>query len=404
MSFEWELALRLLREGRVQTALIAGGIGLGVAVVVFLTALINGLQANLIARTLGSQAHITLSAPERAVRAAAPPVAQEFRAIQPRPQRIEPILNSAELLARLAHEPEITAISPTVSGAAFALRGGVDKSVAVIGIDPAAYVRIIPLDRQLVAGAWRLGSDETVIGRRLAEDLGVGPGDRLSLRSANGRTLDVTVRGVFELGVKDPDRRWVLLPRRAAQNLLDLTGELTAIDLTVRDLFAADRVAAGLQQRYGVVAEDWMASNRQLMTGLRSQSASSSVIRFFVMVSVAFGIASVLAVAVVQKQREIGILRAMGMTRRGVLRVFLIQGGLLGAGGALAGSAAGAGLARLFAGAMRGANGEPLFPITLTPGLFLSAVAVAMATGLLAAALPAARAARLDPVQAIRNG
>jgi lipoprotein-releasing system permease protein len=118
---------------------------------------------------------------------------------------------------------------------------------------------------------------------------------------------------------------------------------------------------------------------------------------------VAFGIASVLAVAVVQKQRDIGILRAMGMSRRAVRRVFLIQGGLLGLLGALAGCAAGAGLARLFAGLVRNTQGDPLFPIALTPDLFLSATAVAVVTGLIAAVLPAARAAALDPVQAIRN-
>jgi len=403
MNFEWQLALRLLREGRAQTALIAAGIGLGVAVVVFLTALINGLQANLIARTLGSQAHITLTAPDRTVIPAQLPGPLEFQSVQPRPQRVAPILNSALLLRQLAAEPEITAISPLVSGAAFALRGTADKSVAVIGVDPEAYTRIIPLQTQLVAGEWRLGSEEAVIGRRLADELGIQTGDRLTLQSAGGRSLNVTVRGIFELGVKDPDRRWVLLSLRSAQNLLNLAGEITGIDLTVRDLFTADPVAARLQQQHDITAESWMTSNQQLMTGLRSQSASSSVIRFFVLVSVAFGIASVLAVAVVQKQRDIGILRAMGMPRRAVLRVFLIQGGVLGLFGALAGSVAGAGLARLFAGLVRNTQGDPLFPIALTPELFLSAIAVAVFTGLLAAALPASRAAALDPVKAIRN-
>lgn len=404
MNLEWQLALRLLREGRAQTLLIAGGITLGVAVVVFLTALINGLQANIIARTLGSQAHITLSAPDREVEAVMPAAPGEARVVQPRPQRLEPLLNAPLLRRELESDPGILAVSQLISGAAFALRGQADKSVAVIGVDPEAYARIIPLPSRLVDGAWRLGSDEAVIGRRLAEELAVKPGDRLALRSAGQRSLIVTVRGVFELGVKDPDRRWVLLSLRSAQNLLDRPGEITGIDLTVRDLFAADAMADRLEARWAVRAESWMESNQQLMSGLKSQSASSSVIRFFVLVSVALAIASVLAIAVVQKQREIGILRAMGMPRRAVLRVFLIQGGLLGLLGAVTGSACGAGLARLFAGMARNPQGEALFPITFSPSLFLSAIAVAVITGLLAAALPAVRAARLDPVQAIRNG
>jgi len=403
MSFEWQLAMRLLREGRAQSLLILSGISLGVAVVVFLTALINGLQNNLISRTLGSQPHLTLSAPDAAATPVRPAGALELRVLQPRPQRLEPIMNGQALLTALSREPDLRAVSPLVSGAAFARRGNADKSVAVLGVQAEAYRRVIPLDEKLIAGEWRLGSGEAVIGTRLAAELGIGVGDRLNLQSAANRTLPVIVRGIFELGVKDPDRRWVLVSLRSAQHLLDLDGEITGIDVQLTQLFDADAVAQRLQLQYGVQAESWMQSNQQLMTGLRSQSASSSVIRFFVLVSVAFGIASVLAVSVIQKQRDIGILRAMGMPRRAVLRVFLIQGGVMGALGAVAGSLAGGGMAIAFAGLMRNARGEALFPIELSPVLFLNAVLVACITGLLAAALPALRAARLDPVTAIRN-
>jgi len=313
MSFEWQLAMRLLREGRAQSLLILSGISLGVAVVVFLTALINGLQNNLISRTLGSQPHLTLSAPDAAATPVRPAGALELRVLQPRPQRLEPIMNGQALLTALSREPDLRAVSPLVSGAAFARRGNADKSVAVLGVQAEAYRRVIPLDEKLIAGEWRLGSGEAVIGTRLAAELGIGVGDRLNLQSAANRTLPVIVRGIFELGVKDPDRRWVLVSLRSAQHLLDLDGEITGIDVQLTQLFDADAVAQRLQLQYGVQAESWMQSNQQLMTGLRSQSASSSVIRFFVLVSVAFGIASVLAVSVIQKQRDIGILRAMGM-------------------------------------------------------------------------------------------
>ena len=119
--------------------------------------------------------------------------------------------------------------------------------------------------------------------------------------------------------------------------------------------------------------------------------------------AVALGIASVLIVSVVQKSRQIGILRAVGTSSRRILGVFLIQGGVLGLVGAFLGSGLGALLAKLFESLAREADGAPRFPVQLTPGLFAGATALATVIGLVAAVIPARRAARLDPATAIRS-
>lgn len=95
----------------------------------------------------------------------------------------------------------------------------------------------------------------------------------------------------------------------------------------MRDIFAAETIASHLEQQHALDAESWMTANSELLQGLRSQSLSSDIIRFFIAVSVAFGIASVLVVSVVQRSREIGILRATGTSRRQVMGIFLWQGG-----------------------------------------------------------------------------
>jgi lipoprotein-releasing system permease protein len=141
-----------------------------------------------------------------------------------------------------------------------------------------------------------------------------------------------------------------------------------------------------------------MQSNAQLMNALRSQSLSTGMISFFVAVSVAFGIASVLSITVVQRTREIGILRAMGTRQRQMLRVFLVQGAVLGLVGSAIGAFAGYGLVWAF-----NTFGPGLFYIPVAPTLVPVAMAVATLTGTIAAAVPARRAARLDPVVAIRN-
>jgi lipoprotein-releasing system permease protein len=107
---------------------------------------------------------------------------------------------------------------------------------------------------------------------------------------------------------------------------------------------------------------------------------------------------------VVQKAREIGILRATGTSTAKVMSVFLIQGGLLGLGGAVVGVGIGTGLALLFANLAQNPDGAPTFPVALTPALFARALLIAVAVGIVSAVLPARRAARMDPVDAIRNG
>ena len=168
-------------------------------------------------------------------------------------------------------------------------------------------------------------------------------------------------------------------------------------------LFKAEIISEVLAGQTGLTAESWMKTNAQLMVGLRSQSASSLLIQFFVIISVAFGIASVLVVSVIQKSREIGILRAMGCSRRRIMRVFLLQGGIVGLVGSLLGSGLGALLVTFFARTALNPDGTPIFPVVLEPAMFLIAAGVVTLTGILAAAAPAVRAAKLDPVVAIRN-
>ncbi len=148
----------------------------------------------------------------------------------------------------------------------------------------------------------------------------------------------------------------------------------------------------------GLKAESWLDTNGQLVNALRSQSMSTGMISFFVAISVAFGIASVLSVSVVQRTREIGILRAMGARQQQMLKVFLVQGAVLGLAGSALGALAGHGLVWVF-----NTFGPKLFYIPVSSALAPMAMALATLTGTLAAAVPARRAARLDPVVAIRH-
>lgn len=397
------VALRFLREGGMQTALILAGVAGGVAVIVFLTALIDQLQTAIVQRTLGSQAHIVVRMPDDANRGVVRADEALGRIVEPRAQRLRGLDQWESTLRLLGEMPGVLAASPLVSGPAFAQRGEAIKSVAIMGIEPEQYRRIVTLDADIVRGSYRVSGTDALIGTELAKDLGLAVGDKFRLATPEGREQTLTVAGIFDIGVRDLNRRWVFTTLRLAQSLLDLPGSVTQLDLKVAELFRAEDMAQRIAAATGLKAESWMSTNGQLLAGLRNQTVTSRLIRIFVTIIVAVGIASVLVVSVVQKTRQIGILRAMGARRDQVRSIFLLQGGLVGLIGALAGAALAVVLILVFSQVYRNADGSFLIEPRVEPLLLLSSMLVAFVTGLLAAWLPARRAARMDPVAAIRH-
>ena len=403
LGFEWQVALRFLREGRAQTVLIIIGVAAGVAVIAYITALINGLQASTVEKTLGTQAHISLRAPDDVVTPAWPAEggATQLTDTQARAQRLRSVANWQALVPLLERRSDVAAVSPMVSGSGLALRGEASQAIAMMGVELDRYDRIVGLRGKAVSGQARLEPGDAVIGTELAKDLGLRVGDRLSVNT--GKVSDsMRVTALVDLGVKDLNRRTVIVPLRTAQSLLGLPGGATVIELKVRDVWQADAVARELRAGLPYKIESWQETNAQLVSALRAQSISTGVIRGVVAIVVVLGIASVLVVSVVQKQREIGILRAMGATRGQVMRVFLVEGAVVGAAGSTLGVLLAMALIWLFTQLARGSDGLPLFNLHLPLNVAVQTALLAVVCGVLAAVAPARRAARLDPAQAIR--
>jgi lipoprotein-releasing system permease protein len=404
MKFERTLALRFLREGRMQTALIIGGASIGVSLIIFITGVLTGVQADLVSRTLGTQPHVVIRPPDEVNHPQLPegyrPVV--FAAAQARAQRLRSIDQWQYLAAELAVLPEVVALTPTVSGPGFILRGEVDKAITVLGIDPEPYSRVTKLDEKIIVGNLTLNPDDAIIGVEIAKDLGVSVGDKIYLQTARSAGSAFKVRGVYDLGNREANRRFVYVNLRTGQAILDLTGGASNLDIAVKDIFAAAAIASALRQRTDQKVESWEETNHELYTALSNQTIMTRIVRSFVALIVAVGITSVLVVSVVQKQKEIGILRAIGASRGDILRVFLLQGAVIGIVGAICGSIVGVGLMALGSRVLRAADGSALFQVHFSLELYTSAALVALVFGLLAATMPARRAAALDPAHAIR--
>jgi len=403
LGFEIRVAVRFLREGRLQTVLIMVGVAAGVAVIAYISALVTGLQNNTFEKTLGGQAHVTVQALDDVVTPALAPQAGTvlLSDVQSKAQRLRSVSNWQTLLPLLERRPEVVAVSPIVSGGGLAVRGEATQSIAVSGVDLDRYDRVVRLREKVVAGAARLDPGDAIIGIELASDLGLRAGDRFNIQTGSvSETVRVTA--LVDLGVRELNRRAVYVPLRLAQSLLGLPGGASSLDLALRDVWTAKDLAGELRQQYPYKIESWQETNAQLVSALNAQSVSTGLIRLIVLLVVVLGIASVLVVSVVQKRREIGILRAMGATRGQMVRVFLVQGGIVGAVGSILGLGLALLMIYLFALFVRGSDGQPLFAIVLPMALALQVALTASACGVLAAIAPARRAAAMDPAQAIR--
>ena len=405
LPFEWIAAIRFLREGRMQSLFIISGVAIGVGVIVFMSALLAGMQANIFRRVLSSQPHLTLQRPKQVATPQRVPGPGEslMTTVQIPSQRMSSVDQWQKLRDQMQQRSDVVAVSPTATGPAFVVRGDATQSISVIGIDPEQYTRIVPLPEKIIAGTFRMTNSDMIVGVQFAEDMGVQLGDKLRVATANGTSLTLNIVGIFDLGSRGANQRNVYVLLSTAQNLLKLVGGVSSIDLTVVDPYAAEDIAQSIAGQTGLQAISWIAANNQFFLGLKAQTFSSMMIRIFVGLSVAAGIASVLVVSVVQRQKDIGILRAMGGSRGQIMRVFLIQGAVVGCAGSLIGSAMGAGLLAAWRLVAKNADGTPMFAIDLDPTLFVWAAVIATLTGLFAAATPAIRASRLDPVVAMRG-
>lgn len=406
MKFSWYLAIRYFRSGGVQTVLTVTGVAVGVSVFIFISALIDGLQVNLIDRVIGSISHVTIDPEE------SDPVAPEtlngntvFGTVAKTGMRERKIGDWQSVMGSVERDPQVIAVSPLVTVSGFVTKGQQVRPITFRGIDPERYVAILDLANRMVEGVLDVSGQRCVIGVDLAEDLGVGVGSIIRTTSAEGVSTQYVVAGIFDVGVSMVNQQSFFVSIPNAQRAGDLVGFVSAIETKVSDVFTADVAANRISRAVGLPTRSWMEENRDFLVGLRGQSGSSNMIKLFVMVSVAFGIASVLAITVVQRSREIGILKSMGTRTSQIVGAFMFLGLLVGAFGSVMGVLFGGGLSLAVGGTGEEfRRGEVLFPIRITASLIVQSVVISMVIGVLAAVAPARRAAQIDPVEVIRYG
>ena len=380
-----KIAVRFLRSGKTQTTLIVLGMAIAVSIQVFVGLLLDSLQKSLVNETIGSSPQVTITS------------ATDIGTIRDWGAMVETIegLGYAK------------ALSVEASATAFVRDGNADLPVLLRGFNFEDADAIYSISGRIYEGRRQESRREVLVGRELREELETDVGGRLAVFTPDGSVTIFTISGFYDLGVASINKTWIITDLRTAQQIFGFDRRITSIEMTVDDVFRADVIAHRIEQVLrdeDITVENWKEQNEDLLGALDGQQTSSTVIQAVIILSVVIAIASVLAISVLQKSRQIGILKAMGIKDRSASLIFIYQGLLIGLLGSVAGITLGLGLLYAFSTFTADPDGTALINLYVEFDFILRSWLVAVLASTLAGLIPASKSLRLNPIDVIREG
>ena len=410
MKFPIWVAARYLRTRRqsgfitLLTGISIGGVALGVTALLTVLAVMNGFENEIQTRIAGTDAHVVLLG-ETAAGITAP----------------------GTLAGRVAQVPGVAGVAPFTYTKAMAFHEGLTEGLVIKGVDLSAERRVTTIAQHIEPALDSIPSwpaDDVpgiVLGRELAERLGARVHDKVilaSLAGAQRSALGFTPRlktfrlvGIFTSGLYTYDSSLGFISIPAAQGFFDLGGSVTGIEVRLADMFDAPAASGRILRAVdtpGLRANNWIELNRNLFTWMKLEKVVMFVILTLIVLVAAFNIVSTLFMVVLEKRRDIGVLKSLGASRRTVLGIFLTEGLLIGGLGAGLGAVLGLGLITVLKRyPFIRLPGDVYFierlPVRPEGGDFAAVLLAALVLCLAAALYPAWRASRLEPVDAIRR-
>lgn len=387
MIFTLNIAYRFLTSKKGQTILIIVGFGLGIAVNIFVGSLIQSLQGDLLQSTIGTQPHITITNSNETV------LIENYESIISSLDEIEGLDNVATALDIRAFITNINPESP--------------DDIIMRGFELEDANDIYGFYRNF-NGSKPESNNEIIIGIDMSKKLNVNIGDELEIKfDPNplniGENMEIT--GIFDLGVSTLNDLWVISNFDNVEKIANVSNVVNSINIQVDNVFDADKLAIEIKNILSddnLIVENWKETNESLLSGLDAQSSSTTIIQVFVLMSVVVGIASILSITILQKSRQIGILKAMGLTNLDTALVFLWEGIMLGTFGAILGVLFAYGMLYGF-NEFAAANNPDLFTIIVDSNFLIQSIVVAIIASMLASVLPARTSSKMEVIDIIRN-
>ncbi len=385
MKLAYKIATRFLKASKGQTLLIILGIAIGVSVQIFIGSLIDGLQVSLIDKTIGNSSHITII-----------------------PQGKDKYFDeNPSLMNKLRGDKRFTAVSESLDSSGFIFYDEESYPVLMRGFDFQQADDIYKFDEKLIEGNMPTSLMEILLGKNLVEEMGIKIGESITMITPERNTVDLKLVGIYDFKVASLNKSWIIGERSTAEQVFDKVNKVSSIETQIKDVFKADTIADEINdfvQGQALDITNWKSQNEELLSGLAGQSASSYMIQVFVLLAVLLGITSVLAISVVQKSKQLGILKAMGIKDKDASLIFLFQGLILGIIGSIIGTLLGLSLTFVFSNFVKNPDGTPLVPFYLDYTFIGLSVIIAIISATVAAFVPARKSSKLNPIEVIKNG
>jgi lipoprotein-releasing system permease protein len=364
------------------------GIAIGVTALIVVIAVMAGFDRDLRDKIVGNTSHITISG---------------FKGIGE--------AEYAGLLKKITLNPHVKGVSPCVQGQILLKEAGRFFAVAMKGIEPSTEPQVTKIDKYLISGSLgSLAKDGIIVGKELAGHLGLRLNSPVTVYSPTGKQHDLKVVGIFNSGMYDYDLNLVFVQVKTAQELLGLAGEFTSVAVKLDDLYLANKVRDELSSSlgYDYSLKTWTETNQNFFAALKLEKLTMFIILTLIIIVAAFNIVSTLSILVVDKTKDIGILKAIGMTNRQIRNIFTYEGFIIGGLGTILGAAGGIGLCLLLKKYQFIKLPQDIYyidrlpvSIELWPDIGLIVLA-ALAITLVSTVYPASKAAGLKPVEALR--
>jgi lipoprotein-releasing system permease protein len=420
MSYELLIGLRYLRAKRkstfisIITFISTAGVALGVMALIVVLAVMTGFEEDLKEKILGTNAHVV--------------VLKNSGGIE----------GNAGVMDRLKRVPGVVAATPFVYSQVMLTTGSNVSGVVLRGIDPESDARVTNLKKSLVEGRLtdleKPGSDGTeatalpgvILGKELSKNLNLFVGDPVNIVSPLGNITPFgmapkmkrfRVAGLFNTGMFEYDSTLAYVGLHEAQEFLGLGTAVTGIQLKVADVYHADRIAREINRGFGYeyFARDWMRMNKNILFALKTEKMVMFIILTLIVLVAAFGIASTLFMVVMEKTKDIAILKSMGATNRSIMKIFVLEGLIIGVAGTVVGVLSGLLMAlnmETIVAFIQKVTGFELFsrdvyyldhfPSQVVPGDVLLISLTAVFISFVATLYPAWQGSRLPPAEALR--
>jgi lipoprotein-releasing system permease protein len=403
MSFELFISLRYLKAKRKQTfisiitLISVGGVMLGVMTLIVVLSVMSGFEQDLKSKILAVNSDV---------------VFMRYK---------DWIPNYLDLVRQIEAVPKVVAATPFIYSQVMVRNEQLVSGAVLRGVDVNSVDRVIRIGQGIVAGTLQdlvIIENGVILGRELARNLGVGPGDQVDIISPLGRRTPLgrapqlskhTVVGLLESGMFEYDSTFVVMSLATAQKFLGMGDQVTGMEIKVVDIYSADRVAQALREKFPhpYWIRDWMGMNRNLFSALKLEKITMFIILTLIILVAAFNIVGTLIMVVMEKTKDIAILKSMGAASKSILKIFILEGLFIGGVGTMLGLLGGITLCELlkkykFIKLPSDVYYISTFPVKMQFFDITLICTAAVLITFLATLYPSWQAAKLDPAEALR--